>query len=103
MVPPGLSMWTMTALALELAEPFERLDALLIAADQPGDRDARDRAAEAAPVRPPCARHRGDRADGGDDDEHRQHTPERQFAPHAAAIDDLVRIERHRATWLRSS
>ena len=26
--------------------------------------------------------------------QHRQHAPEGEFAPHAAAINDLVRIER---------
>ena len=33
-VPPGLLMWTMTALALEFDEPLHRLDALPVAADQ---------------------------------------------------------------------
>ena len=36
------------------------------------------------------------RADHGDDgDQHGQDAPERQLAPHAAAIDDEIGIERH--------
>ena len=42
------------------------------------------------------------RADHGDDgDEHRHDTPERQLAPHAAAIDDEIGIERHGADFPR--
>ena len=42
MVPPGLSICTITAFARELAKPVERLDAILIAADQALDLDAGD-------------------------------------------------------------
>ena len=95
-MPPGLLMWTMTARAGDSAEPVERLGALLVGADQAFDLDARDRAAgaSASPVRPVGQEHAAahHRDDG---DEHREHAPERQLAPHPAAIDDMIGIERH--------
>ena len=44
------------------------------------------------------ARDPGERRDAGDgahDQQDRGNTPECEFAPHAAAIDDLIGIERH--------
>ena len=95
-MPPGLLMCTITALAFDLRQPLERLDALAVAADQAFDVDPGDRPAGAAGERAAMAGEHDARADHGDDgDEHRHDAPERQLAPHAAAIDDEIGIERH--------
>ena len=97
MVPPGLLMCTITALGARLPEPLERLHAFLIAADQAGDGDARNRAAR-LPGQHAGARHAqrsAHRNDGADDDEDREDAPEGELAPHPAAIDDGIGIERH--------
>ena len=48
------------------------------------------------PVMAPRLLNATPRAHHGDDgDQRRQNAPERQLAPHAAAIDDEIGIERH--------
>ena len=95
MVPPGELIWTMTAAVFEFRQPVERLDAILVAADQAFDVDARDRARRREATAPrrhrkPDHGNRRDRDDGGRD------APERQLAPYPAAIDDQIGIKRHR-------
>ncbi len=81
-------------LGARLGEPLKGIDAILIVADQAGDLYPGDVVAAggenlAAPERG------GKRHDSRDGDQHRNHTPERELAPHAAAIDDQISIERH--------
>ncbi len=94
MVPPGLSICRITARARELAKPFERLDAVLVAADQTLHVDAGD---VVAGRHQPAAGHKRDgQADQRDErDQQRADAPEGELAPHAAAIDDGIGIERH--------
>ena len=95
-MPPGLLTCTITALAFDLARrssastrcrlPRIRPSIVTRAIDPPGPpvRTAR------LPVSSDRPAHHGD-----DGDEHRGDPPERQLAPHAAAIDDEIGIERH--------
>src|SRR5262249_25837076 len=78
-------------------EPLQRLDPLLIAADKARDRDAGDRAAGRARQHAGAgsAQRGADRDHGADGDEHGQHAPEGELAPHPATIDDGIGIERH--------
>ncbi len=93
-MPPGLLMWTITALTFELGEAFQRLGALAAAADKPFDVHPRDPPAGAGDGA--AIAERQARADHRDDDnEYRHDAPECQLAPHAAAIDDEIGIERH--------
>ena len=97
MVPPGLSIWTMTARgARGLRQPVERLDAILVAADQALDGDAGDLEPAAGKSRP---RSRAAPAAvptmATTITATAEHAPEGQLAPHAAAIDDQVGIKRH--------
>ncbi len=77
-----------------LAEPLQRLDALLVAADQPFDIDPRDRVRRRKRAAPTGSDHAN--ADDRRDRDHRSgDTPECQLAPDTAAVDDHVRIQRH--------
>src|SRR4029077_17118482 len=77
-----------------LRELLERVDAILIVTDEPGDLDSRD-------VIPACGQHlaapdcRGKRHHGRNRHQNGDNAPERELAPHAAAVDDQVGIERH--------
>ena len=79
-----------------VGEIFERFEAILVAADDTADGDPRnlrtDRLHEAAAR---SAEHHGDADDGRDGDQDGHGAPERELAPHTAAIDDMVGIERH--------
>jgi hypothetical protein len=78
-VPPGL---------------LERLDPLLVVADQAGHLDPGD-VVPARGEHVAAPRGRGERNHRADRDQHGDDAPERELAPHAAAIDDQVGIERH--------
>ena len=99
-MPPGLLMCTITALRARAAEPVERLDPLLIAADEAGDADAGDRRAGPAGQDAQAARAKrsAGRQHGADRKQCRAGAPEGQLAPHPAAIDDVIGIERHGRT-----
>ena len=99
MVPPGLSTCTMTARALDDAgEAVELAHPFLVVADQAGDRHARDVGPghKTAAV----AQHRRHDADGEHDQHNGDDAPEGQLAPHAAAVNDQVRIKRHWSNFL---
>src|SRR6185437_5877653 len=85
-----------------LREPRERLDPVAVVADQPGDVDAGDLPAAdlGEAVTPERPGHRDDRHDRHRD---RGDAPERELAPHAAAIDDEIGIERHGGPQLPGS
>ena len=71
-------------------QPLQRLDAIIVTADQAIDMDARDRAR--CQERAASARRR-DHADGdnrGDRDQNRGHAPEGQLATNPAAVDDHI-------------
>ncbi len=76
------------------AKPFKRLDPVLIAADEALNLDARNvstRRHQAA------ARNKKKRAATDRDQRHHDssYSPECELAPHAAAINDGIGIERH--------
>src|SRR5215510_10914197 len=86
-------------------QPLQRLDPLQIGADEAGDGDARDRSPRPPDQHVGAGRaqrgpYRDHRADGDDD---RADAPEGELAPHAAAIDDRIGIERHGSPPLDSS
>src|SRR5436190_679859 len=77
----------------ERVESLEKLDTLLVVPDQASDLDPCDVVAAGSQHIAAPYRH-GERHDRGDRDNDRDHAPERELAPHAAAIDDQVGIER---------
>src|ERR1700733_8420871 len=72
----------------------ERLDPLLIAANQARYRHPRYIGSDAEYPGPPARQNHGA---GNGENNHRdgEHAPEGELAPHAAAVDDQVGIERH--------
>src|SRR5207253_2528785 len=77
--------------------PLQRLHALLIAADEAGDGHACDRAGGARrqdTIALPAQAHTH-RDDGADRQKDREYAPEGELAPHAAAVDDDIGVERH--------
>src|SRR6185295_5095822 len=77
-------------------QPLQRLDPLLVAADQAFDVDPRARSRCRERSRPALCRNRADGNDRRDGNQASRDTPEGQLAADPAAIDDHVRIERHR-------
>ena len=81
-----------------LAQPLQRLHPILVGADEPGDGDARDRAAGLSRQHGGAGHPKrgAQRDDGADRDQDREHAPEGELSPHPATIDDGIGIERHR-------
>src|SRR5215203_6178705 len=86
-----------------LPKPLQRLDTLAIGANEAGYGDASDRARARTrqQCRPGSMQRRANGNDGADRQQNCQHTPESEFPPHPAAIDDDVGIERHGFVSLR--
>ena len=81
------------------AETLERRDAILVTADQALHGDAGD---IVAARQQPAAGHQRDACANQRDehDQQRADAPEGELAPHAAAIDDGIGIERHGSALL---
>jgi hypothetical protein len=79
---------------MRLGQTLKRLDAVLVAADQPLYFDAGD---ISAIRQQPAAGHKccGKTDQRDERDQQGADTPEGEFAPHTAAIDDSIGIERH--------
>ena len=93
-VPPGLLMWTMTARAGDSAS-WSSASVRCWLAHQAFDLDAGDGAGRAAHAGATGGQEYSAAHNGDDGNKYSKHAPERQLAPHAAAVDDMIGIERH--------